>query len=156
MWVCGCVVTIVKIVTLLFTVRMCVEWDSITDLIQCCIGNRQLTAILKDTKGPHSHYDEGKMGPYSQTVIENFHSCFKFKAEAPYEECGVGVTGMMLQWRKTLLTRQWIYCTSRASSILLACSTVTNKEMCVYSTLLIIVLILIRFYVIQTGVLASA
>ena len=72
---------------------MCVEWDSITDLVQCCIGNRKLTAILKDTKGPHSHCDEVKMGPYSQTVIENPHSRFKFKAKAQYEECRMGVTG---------------------------------------------------------------
>ena len=32
------------------------------------------------------------MGPYNEDVIENSHSSFKFKAEAQYEECGVGVT----------------------------------------------------------------
>ena len=52
-----------------------------------------MTAILKDAKGPHSHCDEVKMGTYNEDVIENSHSSFKFKAEAQYEECGVGVTG---------------------------------------------------------------
>ena len=51
-----------------------------------------MSAILKDTKGLNSPYDEVKMGPYSGDSIQNSHSICKFTAEPQYEECRVGVT----------------------------------------------------------------
>ena len=51
-----------------------------------------MSAILKDAKGLKSHYDEVKMGPYSEDDIHNSHSNCKFTAEPQYENCGGGVT----------------------------------------------------------------
>ena len=45
------------------------------------IGSQKLSAILKEMKGPNSHFDKVEMKCHSKSAIE-----------APYEECGGGVT----------------------------------------------------------------
>ena len=51
------------------------------------VGNQKLSAILKNVKGPNSHYDEVEMGPQSLPK-----SHFKSTTEPEYEVCGGGVT----------------------------------------------------------------
>ena len=50
------------------------------------VGSQKLS-ILKDVKGPNSHYDQVEMGPRN---LSKSHS--KSTAEPQYELCGGGVT----------------------------------------------------------------
>ena len=49
------------------------------------VGNRKLSATLKDRKGPNSHYDEVEMVPESLPKSQS-------KSTAEYDVCGGGVT----------------------------------------------------------------